>query len=152
MRREDILDLVGRLQPTDVTKLVFVLTGGRGVITDMIFRTDPEYLVIRGRETGTNDEARAFFVPYSEVVYLRLERVVKVNDLKRMYGLPLTEDAADEFESASDNEPTTAAQAATPGPAKAAAQDPATIAKQNLLDRIRAARTSAGSSKPTATK
>ena len=148
MRREDILDLVGRLHPTDVTKLVFVLTGGRGIITDLVFRSEPEFIIIRGRETGTNDESRAFFVPYAEVAYLRLERVVKISDLKRMYGLPITGDEADEMNESRHDEPKTAASAA--GPAKTAAQDPATIAKQNLLDRIRAARTSAGSSKPTA--
>lgn len=148
MRREDILDLVGRLQPTDLTKLVFVLTGGYSILADLIFRSEPEFIVIRGRETGTNDEARAFFVPYAEVVYLRLERVVKIADLKRMYGLPITEqESAEATETASD-EPKPTATAA--GPAKASVQDPAAIAKQNLLDRIRAARTSAGTSKPAA--
>ena len=150
MRREDILDLVGRLPPSDVTKLVFVLSGGRAILTDFVFRSEPEYLVIRGRETGTNDESRAFFVPYSEVVYLRLERVVKISDLKRMYGIPITGDEADEFDHEAGSEAKVTASTTTTGPAKAAAQDPATIAKQNLLDRIRAARTSAGSSKPAA--
>ncbi len=148
MRREDILDLVGRLQPTDLTKLVFVMTGGRGIITDLIFRSEPEFIIIRGRETGTNDECRAFFVPYAEVAYLRLERVVKISDLKRMYGLPITGDEAEDLNDAGSGEPKPTATAV--GAAKAAAQDPAAIAKQNLLDRIRAARTSAGTSKPAA--
>lgn len=152
MRREDILDLVGRLPPSDVTKLVFVLSGDRAILADFVFRSEPEYIVIRGRETGTNDDCRAFFVPYSEIVYLRLERVVKVSDLKRLYGMPITGDEADDFDPTADKEATKDAAATAASQAKAAAQDPASIAKQNLLDRIRAARTSAGTSKPTATK
>ena len=38
------------------------------------------------REGGTTDEGRAFFVPYEEIAYVRLERVVRVGELKRMYG------------------------------------------------------------------
>jgi len=40
--------------------------------------------VIRGREGGTTDEGRAMFVPYEEVSYLRVERELKISELKLM--------------------------------------------------------------------
>jgi hypothetical protein len=142
MRREDLLELIQKLPPSDLSKIMLVLHNGIGIIVDTLFKTEPEFLVIRGREAGTTDENRAFFLPYGEVAYLKLERSVKLTELQRMYGMPIDAALADTPEGGSDTD--------TPGPvgedgaAQSPAVDPAVIARQNLLDRIRAARTSAG--------
>jgi hypothetical protein len=143
MRREELAELVQRIPPFDIPKTVLVLRSGLSINIDVLHRLEPTYLVCRGREAGTNDDGRGFFVPYEEISYLKLERVVKLNDLKRMYGEPLGPDAdGDEAE--------TAAPIGTDTPKPASpitSMDPASIAKQNLLDRIRAARTQAGGKK-----
>jgi hypothetical protein len=147
MRREDVLDLIKRLPPTDHTKTVFVLHSGISINMDMLFRSEPEYLVIRGREAGTNDDGRAFFLPYAEVAYVKIERVVKVTDLKTMYGVPITAADDDTLPVATGEAAATPSESASPSTAPAApapAMDPAAIARQNLLERIRAARTSVG--------
>ena len=122
-------------------KIMLVLRNGIGINVEILFRTEPEYLVIRGRESGTTDEHRAFFLPYEEIAYLKLERAFKLADLQKMFGAP------------TDGSEVPAAEAATTTPAPAGdapapAVDPAVIARQNLLERLRAARTSAGTGYP----
>jgi hypothetical protein len=137
MRREDVIAAVQKLTPDDRSKIMLVLRSGIGINVEILFRTEPEYLVIRGREAGTTDEHRAFFLPYDEISYLKLERSIKLADLQRMFGV-----SADGAEV-----PAAEVTTLTPTPigvAPTPAVDPAVIARQNLLERLRAARTSAG--------
>ncbi|HVK18885.1 MAG TPA: hypothetical protein VM533_18285 [Fimbriiglobus sp.] len=139
MRREDVIETIQKLTPEDRSKLMIVLRNGIGINVEILFRAEPEYLVVRGREMGSTDDNRAFFVPYEEVAYLKLERSVKLTDLQRMYGGP--------SDSVFAEPDARSALAVTPAPvevAPAPAVDPAVIARQNLLERLRAARTSAG--------
>jgi hypothetical protein len=135
MRREDVIEAFQKLTPDDRSKVMLILRNGIGINVDILFRNEPEYMVVRGREMGSTDDNRAFFVPYEEIAYLKLERSVKLTDLQRMYGGSPDAAAMDAG----------AAEAAIPTPAASApAVDPAVIARQNLLERLRAARTSAG--------
>ena len=120
----------------------------------MVARFEPKYLLMRGREGGTTDEGRAFFVPYDEIAYLRVEQVLKLGDLKKMYGETGYVDAEDRLGVQAEVEAAAAAEVeaksvtpdtTTPPPAAVLPSDPASIAKQNLLDRIRAARAGAPS-------
>ena len=146
MRREDLLDIIGRLRPGDITSTVLALTDGRAITLDTLIRPESEYVVVRGRESGTTDEGRAFFVPYGEIRFVKLDKPVRPNQVRRMYGEAVELDGEESHEAAA------AALAAgeSDGPSSSSTQplDPAAIAKQNLLDRIRAARTSAGGVKP----
>jgi hypothetical protein len=139
MRREDVLTTVQKLTPDDRSKIMLVLRNGIGINVEVLFRTEPEYLVIRGREAGTTDENRAFFLPYEEIAYMKLERSVKLTDLQRMYG-SASDALSAEADGSAKAEPAPAPIETAPAPAV----DPAVIARQNLLERLRAARTSAG--------
>lgn len=152
MRREDIHTIVTRFQAEDVAKVVLVLRAGFGISVDIFYRFEPEYVVVRGREAGTNDDGRGFFVPYDEVVYLKLERVIHPNELRQMYGDPII-GLAEHLEEELDEAGAAGSVTATPAPvAQSVAQPtapmtPGDIARQNLLERIRAARTSVTSAK-----
>lgn len=135
MRRDDLCEILGKLPASDLTKTVLVLRFGTAITLDCVLRNEDEYLVVRGREAGTNDEGRAFFVPYDDVLCVKLDRSVKVSEVKQMYG----EKAADEDAPKATDGAKAADPTVTPPPA--APMDPAAIAKQNLLARIRAART-----------
>jgi len=142
MRREDIHEIVKRLEPADVSKVVLVLRAGFGISIDIFYRFEPDYVIVRGREAGTNDDGRGFFIPYDEVVYLKIERIIHANELRKMYGDPEISGGV-EYADEADN----------PTPDPVPAQDrppvpmtPAAIAKQNL-DRLRAARTSVTASR-----
>ena len=154
MRREDVTDLFAKIPVREHPRVVLVLKGLASINVDTLMRQEAEYVVVRGREAGTNDEGRAFFVPYEQISYVKIEKLVRLNDIRTMYG-----EATVASTSLADNEAddtaagtTTPSPAATPAPAGASVQsaavDPAAIAKQNLLDRIRAARTSAGGPRP----
>jgi hypothetical protein len=137
MRREDVVDLIGRIPEADHAKLQIVLRSGQGVSVDTFVRFEPHYMALRGREAGNPEENRAFFIPYDEVVCVKLERVVKLSEIAAMYGDELP--AASLAEAAETPGPVvTPSPTVTPAPA--APLDPAEIAKQNLLERIRAAR------------
>ena len=137
MRREDCVELFGRI-PEEMHPQVNVVFRGQGMITvDTVVGFEPGYVALRGREGGSTDEARAFFVPYEEIAYLRIERVVKLGELRQMLGRPADAPAP---AAAAEPDATPAPVAVTPAPPL----DPAAIAKHNLLARIRAARTNAG--------
>ena len=146
MRREDVTALMGKIPVRDHPKVVIVLKAGNASVSvDTLMRQEPEYLVVRGREAGTNDEGRAFFLPYEEISYLKIERLVRLNEIRAMYGEALIQ--SNSLSEEADDAPA-AVLAETPSPKATVAagepSDPASIAKQNLLERIRAARTSAG--------
>jgi hypothetical protein len=159
MRREDCSDMLKRIPVLYHPQVNVVMRNQAVVAVDVIVREEPTYLVLKGREGGTTDEGRAFFIPYDEIAYLRLERTVKIRELKEMYGETGYIDEEDKLGQAAEAEAADKAAAeapaqpdATPAPAAAAPMDPASIAKQNLLDRIRAARAGAASGKLTGGK
>ena len=148
MRKEDCIELFKLLPPEAHPQVNFILHNQAVLSVDAVARFEATYIVFRGREGGTTDEGRAFFVPYEEISYVRLERVVRLGELKMMYGEAGYQDLEDRLagkaEPAGGAKPDT--QTPTPGaPTLAEAlTDPAAIAKQNLLDRIRAARAGVG--------
>ena len=147
MIREEVLDLVKRVPEFDHPKLVFVLTVGVSVNLDMIARVEKNYIVVRGREAGSNDEGRGFFIPFETIAMIKLEKLVRINEFRAMFNEPLQESIG--LGDDADAAPAEPSAAAAPKPASAPV-GPTDVAKQNLLDRIRAARTSAGVSKPVA--
>ena len=147
MRREDCVELFKRIPETSHAQVNFVLHNQFTLCVDVVVRFEPTYLVFRGREGGTTDEGRAFFVPYEEIAYVRVERVVRLGELKQMYGETGYVDAEDRLAVAdkrdqADAKLTVDAQTPPPAGGNNLPQDPASIAKQNLLDRIRATRAS----------
>lgn len=144
MRKEDCVEMFQRIPEEMHPQVNLALRNGFVLSVETVARFEPAYLVCRGREGGTSDDGRAFFVPYEEITFIRLERVVRIGELKRMYGEAGFLDAEDRLSGeavvAEPAKPTPAGTRPpppTPGPLTA---DPASIAKQNLLDRIRAAR------------
>ena len=86
MRREDCVDLFAKI-PASYHPQINLILRGQGMITvDVVVRFEQGYVVLRGREQGSTDEGRAFFVPYDEIAYFRIERVMKLGEMKAMYG------------------------------------------------------------------
>jgi hypothetical protein len=151
MRREECVELFKRIPEAYHPQVNLVLRNQYMLSVDVVVRLEPTYIVFRGREGGTTDEGRAFFVPYEEIAYFKLERVVRLGELKLMYGETGYVDAEDRLsqgETQAEKAEAAAklavdAQTPTPTPPTVVMpQDPASIAKQNLLDRIRATRAS----------
>ena len=56
---------------------MIVLQTGSELCVDTLVEFERTFLVLRGRVGGTIEEARAFFVPYDQMLCLRLERIVR---------------------------------------------------------------------------
>ncbi len=138
MTADDLHDVLDKIPADDLTKVVLCLKYGSALTIDSIARKEADYLVFRGRENGTSDEGRAFFVPYEDILFIKLDKPVRIEELKMLYGEKVVMKA-----SVLDAPPPSDSTAATPAPTTN--MDPAAIAKQNLLARIRAARSAAGS-------
>lgn len=144
MRRDELHDILLKIIPHYPTTVVLTLHSGIQIIVDNLIRFDVDYVIIRGREGGSTDEGRAFFVPYGEISFLKIDTRIRANEIKRIYGESVEMDREELMnaatqEAANTDAPITASISAPQQPT-----DPASIAKQNLLERIRAARTSGG--------
>ena len=140
MRREDCLDIFQRLPENLHGCVNLVLRNQFSIAVDAVARFEPHYLVLRGREAGSTDEGRGFFVPYEEIAYIRIERLVKVGELKRYYGEAGyldKEDLPDSTDSSTAPASTATTDAAPVAGPLLASGDPAAIARQNLLERLR---------------
>ena len=135
MIAEDWIDALGLIPEAEHSKLVIVLQNGTELCVDTIIRYEPHFLVLRGRQGGTIEESRGFFVPYDQMLCLRLDRIVKVEEIQEYFGT------------------TTASVAPIPSrempivpasesPTPTVPTDPA-IASRLLLERIRQMRASA---------
>ncbi len=134
MTREELTEILRRIPEIDLPKVQFVMTNGCTLSLDTVVRYEPTYFVFRGREAGNQDEGRAFFLPYVDVSFLKIERVMTMVELDAMFSdLPSQEKRSgrDEPAKVDANEPASQASGLL---------DPAAIAKKNLLDRIRAAK------------
>ena len=153
MRREDLVEMFTRIPEEMHAQVNLVLRNQFVVSIDAVARFEPTYLVARGREGGTSDEGRAFFVPYDEICYIRIERPLRLGELKLMYGETGYQDMEDRLDAETklhqettrkaeggSPSPSNPKPSATPVPVMVASSDPASIARQNLLDRIRATR------------
>ena len=66
----------------DQNAMVIVLQNGAEITVDTLFRFEPNFLVMRGRVGGTTDEGRAFFIPYDQMLYCRIERVTNIAEIR----------------------------------------------------------------------
>lgn len=148
MRREECVEMFERIPERFHPQINLVMRNRYVIAVDFAVRFEPNFIVVRGREGGTTDEGRGFFVPYDEIAYVRVERVLKLSDLKTMFGETGFVDVEDKLGQAAEAEASqkTLGPTDTPPPSPSPLpmpSDPASIAKQNLLDRIRAARAGA---------
>jgi hypothetical protein len=139
MTRDEWMTMFRNFPEEEHNKLVLVLQNNAEISIDTVFRFEQYFLVVRGRTGGTIDEARGFFIPYEQMIYVRFERIMKLEELEAMFKKaeeaivappPVTETPA----------PQTTTPLNLPRPALPAPTDP-TAASRLLLERIRATRT-----------
>jgi hypothetical protein len=152
MQNTEWIDML-RVIPEEVhNQIVLVLNNRSEVAVDTFFRFESNFLVLRGRVAGTTDEARAFFIPYDQMVYYRIERVVNLIELQAIFdGLPQRSVAAQpEANSTTQELPSIPVdQSASQAPTtNGTPLTDATATRNALLDRIRAARTTQSVSNP----
>ena len=139
MQNEEWIEMIRLIPAAQQNQLVVVLQNGTELSVDLIFRCEPNFMVIRGRVAGTTDEGRAFFVPYHQMLYLRIERKMKLEEIAAIFGEKLS--ATVSVLDAPDPRESTTSPVSTDIVVEQPA-DPAITARNALLERIRAARAS----------
>jgi hypothetical protein len=137
MTSNEWIETIRQIPQEDHGKLVVILKNGTELCVDTFFRFESTYLVLRGRQGGTIEEGRAFIVPFDQLLCLRLDRVVKLEELDTMFGV-------------AKKGPRLASLVETPmvpvseQPTPTAPTDPAAVSRL-LLERIKAVRATSSS-------
>jgi hypothetical protein len=160
------ISLIRQIPETHHEKLMLVTTAGVEICINSFVVLGEEFVLLRGRLSGTTDTGRAFFLPYNQINYLGYQIPVNEADLRRMMGAPVPEPQAAAKAPEPAPEPAAVApppEAFTPPappteepPEKTAPVEPpkpaartTPMAKNALLERLRA-RSNAGAPRPPA--
>jgi hypothetical protein len=134
MTNVEWIDMLRVVPEDDQNQMVIVLQNGAEITVDTLFGFEPNFLVMRGRVGGTTDEGRAFFIPYDQMLYCRIERVTNIAEIRDFM------QGKSKAAAPVSSEPIIHT---APAPIAVAPVPPVTDATANrnaLLDRIRAAR------------
>jgi hypothetical protein len=62
--------LARQLPPAVVEKMSIVTNAGSEITLQSVLRVENDFLIIRGRVSGTQETGRIFFIPFSQIDYL----------------------------------------------------------------------------------
>jgi len=147
---------VFRQLPADLhCQIMLVLNNKTEISIEALFRIEPTFLVIRGRQGGTTDNGVLFLIPYDQLSAIYFFRGLQESEVEAIFGPPKSVSQLTS-RSALAVRPSAVPQApAPPAPAPAPAPVPAAlpafgrppeataVARNNLLERLRAARQAA---------
>jgi len=156
MLNEEWIALFRQLPPAILPKLVLVTHNRTEISVETIFRLEATFTVLRGRVSGTTDSGLLFVLPYDVITNFYINREVDEEEINTIFGAvtPLTAPTVQKSAShhplkgSSHNgqvPPEVAAlrpsmQGSAPSAAAKTAEGPATTARNNLVERLRAAR------------
>src|SRR5262245_52810960 len=81
-------DLIARIPPKQHDKLVVVTNVGIEITAQEIIRMEDDFLVIRGRISGTSDTGRLFFVPFDQITYVGILKALLESEIAEIVGAP----------------------------------------------------------------
>jgi hypothetical protein len=85
MTNSDWITLFQIIPPEQHNTLLLVTESGVNLGIELVIRIEPAYLVFRGRVCGNTDEGRVFFLPYSHIDYVNINRIVKEQEIRELY-------------------------------------------------------------------
>jgi hypothetical protein len=88
MQNRDWVDLLKLFPAEQHNTLILRTQSGVELGIETLLRTEPTYIVFRGRLCGNTDEGRVFFLPYDQIVYLNVNRNVKEEEIRQLYDRP----------------------------------------------------------------
>jgi hypothetical protein len=78
------IKLLQRIPPDRHDGLVLMTTTGVEISIQMIFRQEEDFLVLRGRMSGTTDDGRVFFIPYDQITYLGIVKPMRETEVQAL--------------------------------------------------------------------
>jgi len=154
MQNAEWIALLRQIPKEIQSQLVLVAQNRTDISVESICRLDPTYMVIKGRIGGTTEAGLLFMFPYDQISTVYVGREMKEDEietfLQNMVPVNRLSTTSQQGSSGGSKLPASATPAGTAKPAAApvAAQarpsnDPSSIARNNLLERLRAARNAA---------
>jgi hypothetical protein len=164
--------LLRLVPPAQQGNLVLTTTCGSEIAIQGVVRTEPDYMVVRGRLTGTTEGGGFFFLPYDQIHFMGFLKPLKEADIRAMFGEKAFQEISrqethDEAPAPADAEPVpppevpapaapapppakTGDSAVPPRPAGLASPElrPGTTNKAALLERLRSRRSDSGMATP----
>src|SRR5262245_8537336 len=87
MHGNDIWIALFRKLPGDLQDaLALGLTTGAEIITQRIIKLESEFMVTRGRLAGTTDPGRLLMIPYAQLTYVSITRVLTETEIEQLFG------------------------------------------------------------------
>lgn len=157
MQNTDWIKLFKQLPSEYHNQLVLVLQNRTEISMESLFRVEPTHLLVRGRLGGTTEGGLLFVVPFDELTTIYINREVKESEVDQLFGPPKTpsrlispsrqgvKTVVVDPPIAAATPPAPPPQPVAPGavPAFGRAPDTTSVARNNLLERLRAARQAA---------
>ncbi len=84
MQSVDWIKLLRLVPPELVDNVTLITVLGIEISVQTIIQMDEQYIVLRGRMSGTNDDGKSFIVPYDQLCFLGFTRPVPEAALLRM--------------------------------------------------------------------
>jgi hypothetical protein len=128
------------------SQLMVVLNNRAEIAVETIYRLESPFVVLRGRMGGTTDNGLMFVLPYDQLSGIYLSRVITDADVEAMFNGPLTVQKTSPSAQGNAERPAVDATGkSSPGmvPSFGRAPEATSVARNNLLERLRAARQAA---------
>jgi hypothetical protein len=157
------ISLLRHIPAEHQSNLILTMSTGTDIAIQTILRAEKDYLVIRGRLTGTTDGGGFFFVPFDQISFMGFQRAVHETEVRTMFGEPAASAGAAHDSAANPGENGTPDQAPAPAVAPPDSAPPgvggppgppgypkprAGTAKAALLERLRARRAGSDPNQP----
>lgn len=87
MHANEIWIALFRRIPSDLhDNLSLGLTTGADIVTQRILRLEPEFMIARGRPSGTTDPHRITVIPYLQLTHLTITRELSEAEVEAIFG------------------------------------------------------------------
>jgi hypothetical protein len=78
--------LLRRVPAEQHNQLMLVTRSGTEIAVQSLLRVESELIAIKGRLAGSQDAGRVYFIPYSNIDYLGIQRDVKETEFDAIFG------------------------------------------------------------------
>jgi hypothetical protein len=80
--------LLRRVPPSHHDALALVMNTGIEIALQAIVRLERDFVVVRGRMTGSMDTGRIMILPFDQVNYLAFNKILSESDINALLGAP----------------------------------------------------------------
>ena len=129
MQNSAWIALLRLIPPAQQENIVLTTSNNTDIAVQSVIRAEKDFLVLRGRLTGTTEGGGFFCLPYDQIVYLGFQRPWKEIEVRAMFGeiepAPAAGEAASAAEAAASSPPAEEPDALPTAPPPEANKSPA---------------------------